>query len=207
MLDRVDLGGMTEYSTSKLEAAHRIRILVDGRTPLLTHNPQSMGINKDAAKGSRIPEADDEAEAGCYRNEEGNLCLRGEAFRASMLKAAGAWKMKKSTTAKSLLAHVVVLEELVPLFRRDGTLITDYVIDARRAIVQKAGIIRHRPKFMEWSCLFTMEFDEMLVPKPTLIPDILQDAGNRVGVGDYRPSCNGWFGRYGVRTYKLLDSE
>lgn len=195
---------MTPYASGDVIKAARIRIVVDGRTPLLTHNPASMNVVAEAGRGTRIPEAEVEAEAGCYRMEDGSLAIKGESFRASLLKAAGAWKMKWST-AKSRLSHVVVVEELIPLQRRDGSQITDYAIDARRAIVQKQGIIRRRPRFDEWSCEFTVEYDPALVLEPKLIIDVLADAGGRIGVGDYRPDRNGWFGRFTVRAYGLID--
>ena len=135
----------------------RLRVTVDGITPLLTHNPASMGVGADAMKGGRIPEPEVEAEAGVYRLPDGTCAIRGEAFRASPLAAAGAWRMKKST-ARTRLAHMVVIEDLIPLCRKDGTPITDYAIDARRAIIQRSGIIRCRPRFDEWSATFTIEF-------------------------------------------------
>jgi hypothetical protein len=182
----------------------RIRVTVDGITPLLTHNPASMGMSADAMKGGRIPLPEVEAEAGTYRMPDGQCALKGESFRGANLGAAGAWRMKKSS-ARSRLAHITVVEELIPLHRKDGTPISDYVIDARRARVQKQGIIRHRPRFDDWSCTFTIEYDPLIVPDPKLIVDILQDAGSRIGVGDYRPASNGWFGRFGIRSYGILD--
>jgi hypothetical protein len=184
--------------------AGRLRVIVDGITALLTHNPASMGISPDAMKGGRIPAPDVEAEAGIYRMPDGTCAIKGEAFRASALAAAGAWRMKKST-ARTRLAHMIVIEELIPLCRKDGRPITDYAIDSRRAIVQRQGIVRSRPRFDEWSATFTVEYDPILVTDPKLIVDILQDSGSRIGVGDYRPARNGWFGRYVVRSYAVLD--
>jgi len=169
---------MTPYAADEARAG-RLRIIVDGITPLMTHNPASMGAgSREAMKGGRIPEPDVEAEAGVYRLPDGTCGIRGEAFRASPLAAAGAWRMKKST-ARTRLAHMVVVEDLIPLCRKDGTPISDYAIDARRAIIQKQGIIRHRPRFDDWSAAFTIEYDPVLVPDPKLIVDILQDAGGR----------------------------
>jgi hypothetical protein len=181
-----------------------IRITVDGIKPLLTHNPESMGGDTSAKRGSRVPEAEIEAENGVYRLPDGTCAIKGEAFRASLLGAAGAWNAKRSTM-KSHLAHVVVVEELIPLQRRDGKPIRDYVIDARRAIVQRQGIIRRRPRFDEWSATFSIEFDPVLIKSPEIIAEIMADAGNRMGVGDYRPQKNGPFGRFCVRSFKVED--
>ena len=196
--------GMISYSNEAAMPMGRVRVIIDGRTPLLTHNPQSMGSVPEAGRGTRVPEAEVEAEAGCYRLPDGTLAIKGEAFRATILNAAGAWKAKRGSM-KSRLGHIVVLEELVPLALHDGTPLNSYTIDARRAIVQRQGIIRRRPRFDEWTCTFTIEFDPQLVSDAKLIVDILQDAGGRMGVGDYRPARNGWFGRFAVRSYQVLD--
>src|SRR5262245_3901746 len=200
MLDRTGYTTIPYSETDSIVAA-RLIVIVDSVKSLLTHNPSSMGVEIGPGKGSRIPEPEVEAEAGVYRDEDGVCCLKGEAFRGSLLGAAPAWKAKAKKTMKSLLSHIVVVEELVPLMRRDGSLIKDYVIDRRRAIVQRQGIIRSRPRFDEWSCEFTFEYDPQLISDPKLIVDILQDGGNRIGVGDYRPSRNGPFGRFVVREY------
>jgi|SRR5215471_4246345 len=181
----------------------RIVVTVDGIKPLLTHNPDSMGIEKGPGKGSRIPAAEDEAEAGTYRMPDGVCAIKGEAFRGCIIIAASAWKAKGKKTMKSLISHIVVVEELVPLMRRDGTMIKDYIIDSRRAIIQRQGIIRRRPRFDEWSATFTIEYDPQLISDPCIIVDILADAGNRMGVGDYRPARNGPFGRFAVRNYAI----
>jgi hypothetical protein len=193
---------MTPYDSGPLQTG-RITIIVDGRTPLLTHNPQSMGVTKGPSKQSRIPDPADEAEAGCYRQDDGTLCIKGDSFRGALLSAAGAWKTKGKATMKSRLGHIVVTDELIALKHKDGTPITSFEIDQRRVMVQKSGIIRSRPKFTDWSCQLTIEFDPLLVTEPTIICDILNDAGGRIGVGDFRPSKNGWFGRFSVRSYHI----
>jgi hypothetical protein len=190
------------YSAESIPAG-RIHFIVDGITPLLTHNPESMGTVKGPSKESRIPEPEVEAEAGLYRMEDGTCAIKGESFRGATLNASSAFKGAKRTTMKSVLSHITVVEELVPLMLRDGTPISSYVIDRRRVRVQRAGIIRARPKFMEWSAEFTFEFDPLLVREPKIICDILQDGGNRFGVGDYRPQCGGSFGRFRLREYWL----
>jgi hypothetical protein len=207
MLDEVKSTKSKVPARIKVEAADqqiaRLSITVDGIKPLLTHNPASMGQSSGAKRGSRVPEAADEAEAGTYRLDDGTCAIKGDAFRAAILGAAGAWKAKGKTTMKSHLSHILIVEELVALLHRDGTPITSYEIDERRAIVGKAGILRHRPRFPEWSAMFTVEYDTVLVPGPDIILQITNDAGARIGVGDYRPQKNGPFGRFAVRDYCL----
>jgi hypothetical protein len=188
------------YEDAQISTA-QIGIHVVSIKPLLTHNPESMGSGAGAKKGSRVPDADVEAEAGTYRLSDGTCAIKGECFRGAILLAASAWKGPRRSSMAGELAHIVIAEELIPLVHYDGKPIKDYAIDARRAIVQKQGIIRHRPRFDEWACEFTIEYDPLLIRNPKLIVDILQDAGNRIGVGDYRPARKGFFGRFLVKEY------
>lgn len=177
--------------------AKTISITVVGKSPLLTHNPASTGAPKKEGKGSRIPTPEDEAEAGCYRLEDGTLAIPGIGPRNAIIAAAGDYKKARGKgSMRGVLSHIVVLEELIPLKRLDGSPIKDYVIDSRRAVVQRQGIIRSRPRFNEWSATFTVEYDEALISDPQIIVEIANDAGQRIGIGDYRPAKTGWFGRF-----------
>lgn len=176
------------------------RIEIEGIKPLLTHNPTAMQATK-GGKGNQIPDPDDEAEAGTYRLSDGTCALPGAGFRAALLGAAGAWKGARArSTMKSAIAHIEVIEELAALTLRDGTPIKNYTIDKRRVLLQgKNGVVRCRPRFEEWCAAFTVEYDELLLPKPEILIDIANDAGRRMGIGDFRPQKNGPFGRFKVR--------
>lgn len=177
-----------------------IKIEIEGIKPLLTHNPIGMQTPKNG-KGSTIPEPEDEAEAGTYRMPDGTCGVPGSGFRAALLGAAGAWKGPRArSTMKSAIAHIEVLEEVAPLSLRDGTPIKSYIIDKRRVLLQgKNGVIRCRPRFEEWCATFTVEYDDLLLPKPEILIEIANDAGRRMGLGDFRPQKNGPFGRFAVR--------
>ncbi len=170
-----------------------------GISPLLTHNPLSMAAPKTASKGSKIPEPEVEAEAGVYRTEDGVCAIPGIGFRSGMVKAAGAWKVPRGKGfMSSRIAHIMVVEELVELIDPETSEpLTSYRIDARRAVVQRQGITRCRPRFDKWSGTFTIEYDDKLVD-PDIFVEIAADAGSRIGVGDYRPEKKGWFGRYSI---------
>jgi hypothetical protein len=199
-LQAVGDDGMTPFP-EPVEKARRVKILVEGRTSLLTHNPSAMSTPSETKKGKSFPEPDVEAEAGTYRLADGTLAMQGESLVQAIVRAGGQWKVpKKRMSMASLLQHMTSCEDLVPLTRHDGTPIKDYVIDARRAIVQGNGIIRHRPRFDEWRACFTIEYDPVLIPDPRIIIEIAADAGARIGIGDYRPR----FGRFRIVGYWLL---
>lgn len=174
---------------------------VVGLSPLLTHNPASMGAPKaQGTKGSNIPTPEDEAEAGAYRLPDGQCAIPAISFRSAIIEAAGAWKASgRRSSMRTILSHLEIQDELLPLWHpEDGSPLNHYVIDRRRARVQKAGILRCRPRFDRWSVTFTLVYDELLLTQPEILKDIATDAGRRFGVGDYRPQTKGWFGRFAV---------
>jgi hypothetical protein len=174
----------------------RLKLRVTGISPLLTHNPLSMLDKDDLAKGRQIPSPEEEAEAGVYRTADGSCAIPGVAFRSALVKASGAYRRGRRSL-KSDIAHVQVEPELVPLRSPEGEPLTGYTVDLRRAVVQRQGVVRARPRFERWSADLEVIYDPELI-EPDLIVQVMADAGRRIGVGDYRPEKSGWFGRFTV---------
>lgn len=185
-------------------AQQRFKVRLVGKSPLLTHNPASMGVTKTGAKGERkIPTPEEEAKMGAYP-VNGHFALPGIAIRNSFLQACGMWKVKiagskRPMSAKSVFAHLIVEPELVPILDKAGKKpLKEYTIDTRRAVVQRNGIMRSRPRFDEWSVTAEFVYDDTILTEEhiALVRQILTDAGQRIGVGDYRPHRSGWFGTF-----------
>jgi hypothetical protein len=175
------------------------RLVFVGISPLLSHNPASMQTQR-RGKGKEIPSAEDEAEAGTYRLEDGSCGLPGIAFRNGIVQAGAAWRQPRGRASMApLLEHIDVEETLIPLCTADGSPVTSYEIDVRRAMVQRQGILRARPKFREWGGFYTVSYDEALISDPAILRDIAADAGTRIGVGDFRGGGKkGSFGRHAI---------
>ena len=99
---------------------------------------------------------------------------------------------------KGLLGHITIEPEMLVLIDWDGEPLREYEIDSRRAVVQGQGIIRSRPRFEQWACEFEIIYDTALVTNAQALLPIVADAGARIGVGDFRPEKNGWFGRFAL---------
>lgn len=179
----------------------RLPIRVRSIYALLTHNPASMLV-KDDSPGSKVKKVyvpEEDAAAAAYQLADGSYGMVGIGFRNSMLEAAKAFKMPRSRASMAgLLGHIMVEPELVPLLDWNGKPLRSYVIDSRRVVIMGKGIIRSRPRFEQWSATFEIVYDEALVPNPEILRTIVNDAGARIGVGDYRPQKRGWFGRYAL---------
>ena len=59
------------------------------------------------------------------------------------------------------------------------------------AVVGQSKVMRTRPRFDDWSLTFTLMFELEYMQRDQLI-EIVQIAGRRVGIGDFRPR----FGRF-----------
>ena len=69
-------------------------------------------------------------------------------------------------------------------------------IDRRPAVIQRQRIVKSRPRFNSWEIEFTVNFDESRIKKETL-KQILEEAGQSKGIGDYRPK----FGRFALVSF------
>jgi len=61
--------------------------------------------------------------------------------------------------------------------------------------------MRHRPCFDEWEFDCEIDYDETVMTENQL-RKIVDDAGNRVGLCDFRPAKKGPFGRFMVTAWK-----
>lgn len=192
-----------------------------GLTPLLMHKPnmlaQAAGLRRTATK--RIPTPEEEAAEGAYRFEDGTLYLPAVSLQRSMVEAAKAFKDPVRTRASLMKAVAATLtpppvEGYALLDPDTGEAIGEYEIDVRRAVVQRAAIMRARPRIDAWVADVSMDFDfdaptgsNGAGPEGALeeagkrLLDVLVHAGSKVGVGDYRPERSGPFGRFRVEQF------
>jgi hypothetical protein len=79
-------------------------------------------------------------------------------------------------------------------------------VDTRAVRIPSTGgrILCHRPMFDDWALDFTVRLDtEILGAK--LFRLVVNDAGNRIGLGDFRPATKGPFGRFVVTLWKEME--
>lgn len=185
-----------------------VAVVLEGITPILMHNGVAQW--KAASQGGkikRIPTPEEEAEMAAYRDEEGYLVMPSIAIRAAVREAArqaGA-KIKGSRipVAKLVEARVVPTSEWAPLYR-NGERLREYAIDIRRAVVQKQGVLRARPRIdLPWELRAEFALDEEDEREAKALADLfvqfLALAGRQAGIGDYRPARGGPFGQFRVK--------
>lgn len=173
---------------------------ITGLSPLLTHNPASMKQSNSGKLGQKnIPTREEEAAAGCYKNEDGTFYIPSESFRQSIVGAGGGAsgrRIGKKSASSIVCAGVFTTEVSCTLLSIDTDKpIKKYEIHTCRAVVQRQGVLRSRPMFKDWGCKLPLEIDEDFIT-PEIVLELLNISGKIAGVGDFRPQRKGTFGRY-----------
>jgi hypothetical protein len=195
-----------------------VKMLITGVSPVLMNNPISMrgGGEELQRGGKKIPLPLDEARGKLYALPTGQLFIKSDCFREAAVIASGdirdPTRKGRSTMTKRFAASVFLCTEHCLLYRADGNhapIMTkpepktaddetaEWIIDTRRAVVQKQGILRSRPKIENWCCPLEFEYDEETIDQ-NLILAVVKQSGKYPGVLDYRVGKKGPFGRFGA---------
>lgn len=183
-----------------------LKITISGLSPLLMNRftdenglQISMGVSH-VHVGSK-PSPREQAAKKAYADEDGNLFLPGPNIYAALIQAGTFHKSGKSkvTTARTSLvpAGIFMLDAVVPL----GT--KKYEIDSRSVVIPATGgrIMCHRPRLDMWSATFNLDIDESMFSEQ-FVRTLVDDAGRKIGLGDFRPARKGPFGRFNVTAWK-----
>jgi hypothetical protein len=148
------------------------------------------------------PKPQDAAEDGLYKDDDGTSGIPGPNLFRCIIDAGTFFKCGKSkvTTLKSSIipSCVSVAELFIPIDHKQP-----WKVDTRPVRIPATGgrILRHRPCFDDWSLTFNLELDEEIM-SDGLLREIMDAAGKRIGLGDFRPSCKGPFGKFVVTDWK-----
>jgi hypothetical protein len=76
-------------------------------------------------------------------------------------------------------------------------------IDSRGVVVPSTGgrIVCHRPRLDDWCLEFTLILDTAMFSSK-FVRLLVDDGGSKVGLGDFRPSRKGIFGRFVVTNWR-----
>ncbi len=179
----------------------KFNIKIKGITPYMQCRMDDQKLEEWEKKRGPIHERGDvahedaiRAEFYCYRNSDGKNFIPSEQIRGALINAGSYVKAKVGGRSKSMKVIVAAMFMVMP----EEIILPDYdAIDKRSAVNRhvKARIIKIRPKWTNWEAKFTLEVGENSITKET-IQQIIEYAGNYVGIGAFRPTCNGMFGRF-----------
>lgn len=200
-----------------------VNVTIQGVTPVIQHK-FSEEFGEESKKASRRVVVDrgtprEQAEKVVYRDKEGHFYFPGTWIIGTITNAASNHKMKGSRkSAKYIIPAAVRVGELtVPLLNGHSNgngngdeavedallheLIKDYEVDSRPVTIPstKGRIMRHRPRFDEWSARFSLIINNDLLPEE-FVHQLLTEAGLQYGMGDYRPT----YGTFRIVHWELV---
>ena len=189
-----------------------LNVRITGKSPLLLHNGRLADptdevvreMKKITAKGKNKTDEDLielsrlEFKGGMYFDENEEPCIPGEVLESCLKSGA-----RVAKNGKKIEAGAFVSEQTVPLQYSGPRDIKSLWADKRfvhRAGVKvgQARVIRTRPKFDQWACEFTVEYQPEVIDREDIVR-AMEDAGNLKGLCDYRPR----HGRFNVEVLSV----
>ena len=178
----------------------KLHIEITGVTSLLMHR-FNLDEQESKVKDKNLTPRE-AARKVCYLDDDEKLFLPTTNIYACIIEAGKFHKdgKVKVTTARSSLipAGVMIEGETVP-FKTPET----WEVDSRAVVVPSTGgrVVSHRPRLDNWCLDFTLLLDTKMF-SPKFLRMIVDDAGSKVGLGDFRPARKGIFGRFVVTSWK-----
>ncbi len=183
----------------------KIEVEIEGVTPVLMHSAHNMGKEKTFKKNPAKqydPKVD--AENVAYRNSKKELVLPSRCLKACFVNGAS-WFKFGNKGAKAIVAGCTRIEPSEILFQDNkGKVLTKYEIDLRPVVIQRARIIRARPRLDDWKCKFEIIYDDDIIKDVSILERILEESGKRIGLLDNRPQKYGDNGNFKVTKFKAL---
>ena len=177
------------------------RVKIEGVTPYMQHRMDDQKLEVWEKNRKHIIERPDinkedaiRAEYHVYRNKDGKCFIPAEQLRIAFINGGGYLKSKVGNSKRSMKGVFAAIMRISP----EEILLHDYdEIDKRSAVNKavKARVIVIRPKWSMWEAEFDMIIDNETITEQTLT-ELIETTGNYVGIGSYRPTNNGYFGRF-----------
>jgi len=176
-----------------------LKITINGLTPLLMHNVESMKQNKGV---TTIPAPEVEAEANAYwlDAKHSALCAPARVIHPCLGEAGKAFKVGKTKLNYLIASFSHFAPERISLGK------TEYEIDVQTVVVKRARIFRARPLVFPWELTFSFWFDPERFSLQLIrddFPDVINHAGSVVGIMDKRPQKRGSNGKFYLTRYEL----
>lgn len=187
-----------------------IQITITGVTPLICnrfYDEAAMAATngtRSSATGADRGTPLEQAEKKLYRNADGQLFIPQPNVMRALVDGGRFHKIGKSqvTTATSslLFACLDIVGTEIPVVHKEP-----WRVDTRAVVVPstKGRILTHRPMFDDWELSFEAVLDTSIVSE-RVFRMCVDDAGKRVGLGDFRPARKGPYGKFVVTEWSVV---
>lgn len=174
-------------------------VIIRGICPLLMNKfDENKETNKPLKSGSGNRDPKIEAQNALYKNTKGIISHPSSHIEGAMIRASTSYNMagKGKKTYKDAFKGGIFVEPLMIPHK-----IQKWEIDRRSVVVPatRGRIMKARPRFDKWELSFSIINTDDRIRGETL-KQILIDAGNYFGIGDYHPR----FGRFEVIKFERI---
>lgn len=180
-----------------------LHIEITGTTPLLM-NQFYDEVAQAATKGTRSSIATDHLEPReaaarkVYKDGKGKPIIPQPNLLRCFIDSGKYFKVGKRqmTTQKTSIIPAAIEMDAVSylVVSKNG-----WDVDTRPVRIPATGgrILAHRPCFHDWGLKFDVGLDETIITEKTF-RELVDCAGKRIGLGDFRPDTKGPFGKFVV---------
>lgn len=181
-------------------------VTIDGISPILVNRfkeQSEVPIKMKKAGKTNYGTPREQAEKAAYLDSSGKAWIPSTWVKGAIANVSSDYKLPASRkSVKSVIGGAVVPIEEKCYFLQKYTK-KNIEIDSRPCVVQRFRIMRHRARFEKWTVKVALEIEDSILD-PDNVHEMLCDAGRRSGIGDFRPSKGGPYGKFKVVQWKQL---
>lgn len=180
----------------------QFKVTIEGVTPILFNRFIEATIDVKGEKRPGEPKAIP-PEYKLYRDGEGNICIPSTWINGSLIEASKNFKITgkgKATYSKLVGSMVKIYPDMCVVEPQKYDLYTVSAVNPST----KGRMMVTRPKMDKWKTSFNIEFNEDDISVEVL-KNILDYAGQYVGIGDWRPAKKGQFGKFMVTKFEEVE--
>ncbi len=184
-----------------------VEVEIVGTSPLLIHR---FGEEAEQGKSTRAVVVDvkdprTEATKVAYIAKDGTFYFSSAAIPGCLGNAGANHKLKgnRKTLRFVVPSAVRVPDPTITICNGNGKPVKDFEVDSRPVTIPatKGRVMRHRPRFDQWSAKFRLLVNEKLLAVE-MVHQLLNEAGEQIGIGDFRPEKRGPFGCFRVTKFE-----
>lgn len=188
----------------------RLNITIQGTTPLICNRFTDAAAESSSGGVRGSGSAQDRgtpleiAESKLYKGLEGTFMIPQPNLLRCLVEGGRFHKVGKTqlTTSKSshLYGCVNIEHAEIPIIHEQP-----WKVDTRAVRIPSTGgrILAHRPMFDDWALQFEVILEEAILGAK-VFRMVVDDAGNRIGLGDFRPATKGPYGRFVVTRWEVV---
>lgn len=185
-----------------------VEVEIRGITPLLIHRFGEQAEREAKTRKISVQNIDPlaEATANAYIASDGTFFFSAFAIPNAMGAAGANHKMRgtRKTLRFIVPSAVRVTSDTITIMNGAGPA-ERFEVDSRPVTIPatKGRIMRHRPRFDCWGAVFQLQLDDSLISVESA-QQLLTEAGQSIGIGDFRPEKRGPFGTFRVTRFNEI---